>query len=1127
MSNVHFFDSPEMPFFGARADFFSCSIQVANNEVGKAIRHMQSDNAASRKTDVFALKRLMTLLRSSKLSAAFGHPVNPPALQKGYRLSFRTMVVGIVLFSSIVTATAAIGFQYYFSRAMAIDNALVQYQIAAQNNSEYVDSIDDQATGIARLLAAYPFPDQHMPGSSATLELFAEVMRSNNMLYSIYLGFSDGGFYEVVNLNNSTGVRQTIKATETDRWVVNYVFLADGKRMRQLNYYDEKFLLRDTRIESSNYDSRNRPWFKNASADKVNKTLPYLFQYLQIPGQTYSIRLPDSSAVLGVDITLQSFSEHLQQQRINADVDMFVYRQSGEILASSVIESVDLLPEVKPLELNRSQRDYLSSLGKVKITNEMDWFPIDFSVAGQPKGYSIDIINMIAASLGLDIEFINGYSWPELENKFASGDVQIIHPVTRYSRLVDAGRMTDAILHLPYALAVKTDIEGLTDPGQLSNAVLAIPAGWGWKRILMESFPDINILEVDSTREALEAVQTGKAHATLDSAAILRYTRNQYFMDDIKVVDVELSNVGLPAEYHLLIKPELNALFDLINLAIKQITPEQIDFLENKWLDANGAIRSNSLSIVPYKNLIEKTDVSGAFNKLREFTVNNEQYFAYVTPLDPENELSDYFAVVVSANKIFQESMERVYISVAMTLGCLLFLLPFGWLISNPIVRPVRDLFEKSVAVKERKYNEVDYKPTSIAEVDDLSLAMVGMAEAIQKYQNEQRELMEAFIRLIAGAIDKKSPYTGGHCERVPELAIMLADAASVSNKSAFADFCFKTDDEYREFEIAAWLHDCGKITVPEHVVDKGTKLEAIYNRIHEVRMRFEVLWRDAEIACLNATIDDPENSDKLKKVLLQQQEKILDDFAFVAKSNVGGEFFGEEEKQRLQVIGKTTWLRHFDDRLGLSPVEELRFSKKSQQLPVQEYLLSDKPEHIIPRQHQEKYDAKYCIKMSAPEHLYNMGELYNLSIARGTLTAEDRFKINEHVVSTIQMLEGLPFPDELARVPRYASTHHETMNGTGYPRKLNGTELSIPERILVVADIFEALTAADRPYKKAKSLSVSINILYEMVLEKHIDKDVFELFLSSGVYLTYAEKFLAPEQIDDVDIGKYLVADD
>lgn len=230
-----------------------------------------------------------------------------------------------------------------------------------------------------------------------------------------------------------------------------------------------------------------------------------------------------------------------------------------------------------------------------------------------------------------------------------------------------------------------------------------------------------------------------------------------------------------------------------------------------------------------------------------------------------------------------------------------------------------------------------------------------------------------------------------------------------------------------------------------------------------------------------------------------------------------------DDKVARIRSIAETTWMRNFDDQLGLSPIEALN-RESSSSLPATELLLSDKPEHIVKRDRPLEFDPKYQIKMDVPEHLYNLGEVYNLSIARGTLTAEDRFKINEHMLGTIKMLENLPFPKELSRVPRYASTHHETLKGTGYPRRLTGDDLSIPERILVISDIFEALTAADRPYKKAKPISVAVDIMYKMALDEHLDIELFRLFLTSGTHIRYAETYLKPEQIDHVDLSKYVV---
>ena len=385
-----------------------------------------------------------------------------------------------------------------------------------------------------------------------------------------------------------------------------------------------------------------------------------------------------------------------------------------------------------------------------------------------------------------------------------------------------------------------------------------------------------------------------------------------------------------------------------------------------------------------------------------------------------------------------------------------------------------------------------------------------------------QKELLDAMIKLIAGAIDAKSPYTGGHCERVPELAVMLAEAASSVNEGTLAAFSFKTDEEWREFRIGAWLHDCGKVTTPEYVVDKASKLEAIYNRIHEVRMRFEVLLRDARISQLESVAAGTNPVEALARYDARRT-KLTDDFAFIAECNLGGESMVPEKLERLKRIAEETWLRHFDDRIGMPYQELKRYSDEQVTLPAIEKLLADKPHHIILRSDRQSPDPKWGFKIKVPENLYNYGEVYNLSIGRGTLTEEERFKINEHVMQSMMMLEQLPLPKNMRRIPEYAGTHHETLTGNGYPRKMVEAEITIPMRIMAIADVFEALTASDRPYKKTKTLSESINVLSFLKKDRHIDPALFDLLLTSGVYRRYAEKYLLQEQIDEVDISKYV----
>ena len=351
------------------------------------------------------------------------------------------------------------------------------------------------------------------------------------------------------------------------------------------------------------------------------------------------------------------------------------------------------------------------------------------------------------------------------------------------------------------------------------------------------------------------------------------------------------------------------------------------------------------------------------------------------------------------------------------------------------------------------------------------SLASQGaVALTNKRLVAELKKLFESFIKLIATAIDKKSPYTGGHCERVPEITMLLADAVEKTKEGKYADFSMTEDERYELF-IAGWLHDCGKVATPPHVVDKGMKLETITDRIETVDVRFEVLKRDAEIEMLkkqielmengtaNGEIKDTENA--YKEII----EKLSDEQAFIQKTNRGGEFMEEADQKRVADIGSYKWV---------SQGEKVDF-----------------------------LDEK---------------EIRNLQIPKGTLLPEEREIINDHIVITIDMLEKLPYPKNLKNVPEFAGGHHEKLDGTGYPKGLKDEEMSVQAKMMAIADIYEALTAADRPYKDGKKLSQAMRIMGFMKKDYEIDEELFEIFVKEGVYKQYAEKYLGEDQLDKVD---------
>ena len=364
----------------------------------------------------------------------------------------------------------------------------------------------------------------------------------------------------------------------------------------------------------------------------------------------------------------------------------------------------------------------------------------------------------------------------------------------------------------------------------------------------------------------------------------------------------------------------------------------------------------------------------------------------------------------------------------------------------------------------------VPFSPQDQHLVESLA-SQAAIALTNKRLLDQQRVLFESFIELMAGAIDDKSPYTGGHCRRVPELTLMLADAAAATG-GPLEEFQMDENDRY-ELQIAGWLHDCGKVTTPEYVVDKSTKLETIFDRIKVLDVRFEVLKRDAEIDLLKqlaALAGDPvlASEEELNAQYAARIEEIDADREFLRRANLGGEFMSQENKDNVARIAERQW--------------------RGETGELQPFLTEE--------------------------------EVYNLQIERGTLTPEEREIINHHIVATIKMLESLPYPKHLRRVPEFAGGHHERMDGKGYPRGLKRDEMSVQARAMGIADIFEALTAGDRPYKKAMTLSTALTILGRMKEDNHVDPDLFDVFIRQGVYLRYAETFLEPSQIDDVDLS-------
>ena len=899
-----------------------------------------------------------------------------------------------------------------------------------------------------------------------SLNYLREVLAQADHVSALFIGYDDGDFFLLRPLPADSPLRAAFSAPESARYLAQSVERdAAGATIGTFLLYDAtlNLLRRDPRPDYG-FEPRSRPWYRMARdrAERV-QTDPYLFFTTREVGATIARRAATGTAVVGADLTLRQVSAVLAASRFLPSAELALFDEQGQVLAYPEAEQL--------LRLEGADEFRLAALFELDepVLDRLDRDLRDPQRrAGRldPAGFTLDIA---------------GQHWQGAVKTLPIKDGKTLYlalAVPQNDLLVDAARIRNHSVLIALGLVL-----------------LALPAAWLLaKRIarhlqcLVGEAARIRRFEFQEP-VAVRSIVT-EVNQLAEAMALMKSTIRRF-------LDI---GAALAAEQHF------ERLLDRVlaeTLALAQADAGLLLLVsdDERGLQPVAARLRGEADPVAVGHLTVLPLTDPAPHPL----VQAAQAAApQVQSLAANGPLADYLAPLAGA------LAERP-----------------GQLIIVPLRNRQQELVGALalLIVEDAKQANRGVSAELLAFIAALSGTSAVSIEN-QRLLHAQKNLFEAFIRLLADAIDAKSPYTGGHCARVPELTKMLAQAACAVREGPFRDFNLSAA-EWEELHIACWLHDCGKITTPEYVVDKATKLETIYDRIHEVRMRFEVVKRDAEIDYWRQVADGGDRA-TLRAVLEAQWRTLDEEFAFIARCNQGGEFMDAAQIARIRHIAERSWRRTLDDRLGLAHEERTRKDRvPAQPLPVVEPLLADKPEHRFERGLQDQIapDNPWGFRLDAPELLYDRGELHNLCIGRGTLTGEERYKINEHIVQTIIMLSRLPFPKPLRRVPEIAGGHHEKMDGGGYPKRLRRDQMSAPARMMAIADIFEALTAVDRPYKLGKTLTEALRIMARMREEGHIDPELFELFLRAGVYRRYAEAFLRPEQIDAVRIEDYLAA--
>lgn len=992
-----------------------------------------------------------------------------------FNISFQNWVLGTTtLLVGLLTAAFLATLVGSFSH-ISEENAVTQFSLIARQASTQLETLlNNNARFVATQARAEldQFVTHGQLNQRDMVSTFISSLEADASLYSHHFGLANDEFLQVIAMRDEARIRQAVGAPEQAAFAVRRITRSvQGGRQESWQFLDANRRYLSRREAVATFLPTARPWYNGAlQRNSIALTEPYLFASTGQLGITVSTPLPEKAGVLATDLSLHSLQGFLSRLSLSPNAAILMQDSAGRLLAFH----------------GKGERFSALSPAALSLPDSLGSPYLGFLQSGVSLGGA----SVMRLGEGRANE---KFVVTEYRSEVLGGQafrVVVLAPLSDFSEpFMRAERNVLIVSGLLLLLLLPLSLIGSR---QVSRSLVAM-AGDS-ERIKRLDFsgqphqPDTFLYEIQALGEAQVVMQEAIRRRT----TALEQAQNKL----ASLVDNGLL-LSREQDRTVLLKHILFGARDIAHCAAATL------YLKTEQNTLRFALRTSD-DALPAQEIPLFDPLSGA---------PNEHYVVTHAALRNQTVIiDDVYAETrfdLSGTRRFSEDSGFRTIS--------MLTVPL-----SPREGEVIGLIQLLNALDPETGEVIPFHPDIVGYVEALA-AQSAVALENQNLLEAQKVLMDSLIKIIAGAIDAKSAYTGGHCERVPELAVMLAEAACEATTGSLAEFSFKTDDEWREFRIGAWLHDCGKVTTPEFVVDKATKLETIYNRIHEIRTRFEVLLRDARIAQLEALqAGCPEN--RAAAEFAERKQQLLDDFAFVAECNVGSEFMAAERVDRIKQIGARHWVRHFDDRLGLSNDELMRYAELAPvATPAVETLLADKPWHVVPRLHGAAFDARHGFQVTVPENLYNFGELYNLAIGKGTLTEEERFKINEHIMQTIVMLDQMPFPKHLRRVPEYAGTHHETMIGTGYPRRLDAGSLSIPSRIMAIADIFEALTASDRPYKKGKTLSEAIKILSFFKKDKHIDPELFDLFLTSGAYRLYGQRFLKPEQVDDVDISRFI----
>jgi len=918
-----------------------------------------------------------------------------------FRFNIKTVVIALFVISFSILLSTMIYFQYKSSTHFATLTVQSAFNNIAQKSIDTINSYDKSSKDFINIVENIQDIDTDITISKKNVlfPIITNYISIADYVYGVYLGLGDDTFYIIYNVNLSKKMSEALKAPKGASWLIKRNKKEGENFVSTKIFIDKNLNILKTLKENTSYRPTKRPWYKKAiQANGMIKTEPYVFDALQEAGVTYSKKInSQKGTVLSVDITLSTLSQLLKNQNLPKGSSAFLYKKDGTLLGS-----------FNQLSKNQHPKNIQEVLPNQIIQNN--------KVIDQNKQVNLTIDSK---------EYI------------------------KYTKKIGLDNLSDDYLTIisPLDPIMRPFIEDIYNTIFIS---------------LIIGIVLIAIFTYYSTRVLVDPLLQLKEENN-------KIKNKDY--DNIKAVSsiffeiFELSNAFLGMVKSIKEKTLNNE--KLIDIAYKISSEDNYDvLLEKVLLGAKDLSHADGGTLYIFNEEESTLEYKMVLNTSLNISLDNDSVknWPKVRLYDEEGDPNKRNISAMSALEDRLICIDDIYNSDDYEFaGVKTFDRQNNYKTTSMLVIPIKDrdgdlvgviqLINKVVEGEQLPFNEAD--KALIRSMASISSMVLHNRKLVQDLEN----MLYGLISSIGTALGEKSGYTGKHVDKVAELTLLIANAIN-DDDTVFKDVNF-SKEYIEELTLAAWLHDIGKITTPEYVVDKATRLETIYDRLGFVAAKIEIAKRDIKLKLLENKIDEQTSKDMIKT--------LEEDLEFIATLNKGGEFMSSENQSRLDEI-----------------------------LDREDIFINNERVKIL-----------------------SENEYYNLSIKKGTLTDEEREVINNHVLVSYEMLKKVNFPKKLSNVAILAGSHHKTVDGKGYAHKdIIDLQMSIGDKILAVADIFEALSAHDRPYRGANKLSEIVKILSFMIKDKHIDEQIVKFFIEKGVYQEYADKYFLEDQMDEIKIN-------